>query len=838
MKHIVPKAVVVLLFLLIGIYSNAQRISIQPVDEETRIEIETFSITAYTKDGPKNFPAIVGRDTFESCDSFFVRAFGYQGYMLKGVKIPIFNPVPPSVAVMVVLTQLNLEINEVVISAAKFEEKKKDVPRQITVIKQNDIEFASQPTTADVLQNSGNVLVQKSQLGGGSPIIRGFEANKLQIVVDGVRMNNAIYRGGHLQNILRIDNNTLDRIEVIQGPGSVMYGSDALGGVMHFITKKPQLGNGDSTHFAAGAFARYSSAANETSGNFNFNLGLKKIAWLSSFTYTQLGDLNQGLNGLEGDREAWKSSYYNTRINGRDTMLINTRPQEQKSTGYAQLDVMQKVLWQQNKNISHLLNFQYSATNDVPRYDRLSLTDSASKAKIQANRFTNESPTNRLRNTEWYYGPEKRLLLAYTLSSQSSPIKRLDGSTKVRSHKITAAYQDITESRNTRAFKADTLFSGTENVKVFSVNADFQNLTSKNEWRYGAEAIYNKVTSTATAKNIVDENSKSSTTRYPAGGSNMFNGALYTTYSRELGKGLIFNAGARLNLVALQANFTSSAATGLPFTEVSQLNTSLNGQTGLVYNAVRGWRISGQLATGFRAPNVDDLAKVFDSNPADSIVIVPNNNLKPEYTYNAEITVGKLLGTKGMADVTGWYTIYNQAVVTQPFTYNGSNTIIYQGVPSQVYANQNAGSAYLYGASFTVRTKIIKSINFNGAINYTYGRVKTDSTPYPLDHIAPLYGRAGITWVSSKAVAEFFSLFNGAKKVKDYSLTGEDNFYSSTINGTPAWYTLNIRGSYKMNDHATLQLSVENILDQNYRVFSSGISAPGRNIIATVRVQM
>jgi hemoglobin/transferrin/lactoferrin receptor protein len=838
MKNSIPKAVVVLLFLLTAIGSKAQRIAIQPVDEDTKIDIEAFSITAFTKTGPKTIPAIVGRDTFESCDSFLVRAFGYQSHMLKGVKIPIFNPAPPMVTVKVALTQLNVEINEVVVSSSKFEEKKKDVPRQITIIKQNDIEFASQPTTADVLQNSGNVLVQKSQLGGGSPIIRGFEANKLQIVIDGVRMNNAIYRGGHLQNVLRIDNNILEKVEIIQGPGSVMYGSDALGGVMHFITKKPQLADSDTTFFSAGAFARYSSAANETSGNFNFNLGLKKIAWLSSFTYTQLGDLNQGLNGLSGDRESWKSSYYNTRINGRDTMLVNTKPQEQKGTGYAQLDVMQKVLWQQNKNTSHLLNFQYSATNDVPRYDRLSLTDSASKAKIPANRFTNESLTNRLRNTEWYYGPEKRLLLAYTLSSQAYPIKRFDGSTQVRSHKITAAYQDITESRNTRAFKADTLFSGTENVKVFSVNTDFQRLSPKNEWRYGAEAIYNKVTSTASATNIVDENAKASPTRYPAGGSSMFNGALYTTYSRELGKGLIFNAGARFNIVALQADFSSSAATGLPFTQVAQLNTALNGQAGLVYNAVKGWRISGQLATGFRAPNVDDLAKVFDSNPADSIVIVPNKNLKPEYTYNAELTVGKLLGIKGMADVTGWYTIYNQAVVTQPFTYNGSNTIVYQGVPSQVYANQNAGSAYLYGASFTIRTKIAKSINFNCAVNYTYGRVRTDSTPYPLDHIAPLYGRAGITWVNSKAVAEFFTLFNGAKKVKDYSLTGEDNFYSSTINGTPAWYTLNIRGSYKMNDHATLQLSVENILDQNYRVFSSGISAPGRNIIATVRVRM
>ena len=118
--------------------------------------------------------------------------------------------------------------DETVISASKVEEKKKDVAQKIQVLKSSELQFQNQSSMADVMSNSGNVFVQKSQQGGGSPIIRGFETNKVLMVVDGIRMNNAIYRGGHVQNIITLDNSMMDRVEVVFGPGSVVYGSDAI----------------------------------------------------------------------------------------------------------------------------------------------------------------------------------------------------------------------------------------------------------------------------------------------------------------------------------------------------------------------------------------------------------------------------------------------------------------------------------------------------------------------------------------------------------------------------------------------------------------------------------
>lgn len=835
----VLKAVVALLFLLVAPYLSAQQIEIKVFEEGTNNKVEYFLLTGFSKNEHKNIPHLIAYSTFAQYDSVLVQAYGYQSAWMKYYSLSaeyLAANKDKNIPLNIILKPLTTEVNEVIISAGKFSEKKKDVARQITLIKQKDLEFMSQSNTADVLQSSGTVLVQKSQLGGGSPIIRGFEANKVQIVVDGVRLNNAIYRGGHLQNVLRIDNNALERIEVIQGAGSVIYGSDALGGVMHFVTKTPKLADTGKVLFMAGANARYGTAANELTGSLNFNIGFKKIAFFTNLSYTQLGDLRQGSVGLNADREGWKRSYTSSRINNRDTMLLNNTPLVQLNSGYTQLDVLQKVIYKQNERVQHGLNFQYSTTGDVPRYDRLIQTDSAQSAQIEANRFISENPTtNKYRYAEWYYGPEQRLLLAYTLSTNGFPKKLINGGMAVNSSKITAAYQDITESRHSRRFNRSTRQDRTENVKVASVNADFQILKRKNEIRYGGEVIYNKVTSTAADVDINTKAEKPAITRYPNGGSNMVYSAIYATLNRELGKGWVLNSGLRYNLVSLSASFSDTSLTKFPFTEAKQTNTALNGNLGVVYNTPKGWRVSGLLSTGFRAPNVDDLGKVFDSSPNDSIVIVPNPNLKPEYTYNAEISVGKLLGSKASIEATAWYTLYKQAITTQAFTYNGNSTIVYDGVTSKVFANQNTANAYLYGGSIAAKWNFYKHLTFIGTANYTYGRLKTDSSDIPLDHIAPLFGRAAINWKEANTEVELFCLFNGAKKLKDFSLNGEDNYYGSTINGMPAWYTTNLRAAYKLSDFSMIQIAVENILDQNYRVFSSGISAPGRNVVVTLR---
>lgn len=224
--------------------------------------------------------------TLPSGPGFVTNALGQFDFVptagADSLRVQRFDYLPRTVAVSelavlgyrILLSERSFSLNEVVVSASKAEEKRADVPQQIQVLSARELAFQNNQTTADVLQQSGQVLVQKSQAGGGSPIIRGFEANKVLMVLDGVRLNNAIYRGGHLQNVITVDNAALEKAEIVFGPGSVVYGSDALGGVVHFYTKTPALSQqGAKPVISGNAFSRYATANQEKTGHVDFSIG-------------------------------------------------------------------------------------------------------------------------------------------------------------------------------------------------------------------------------------------------------------------------------------------------------------------------------------------------------------------------------------------------------------------------------------------------------------------------------------------------------------------------------------------------------------------------------------
>lgn len=707
------------------------------------------------------------------------------------------------------LSEATYNMDEVVVSANKFQEKRSDAPQQIQVIKPNDLAFINQSTSADVLQQTGNVFVQKSQLGGGSPVIRGFEANKVLLVLDGVRLNNAIYRGGHLQNVLSVDNAMLEKLEIVFGPNSVIYGSDALGGVMHFHTKNPELAYSNKMNFSVNSFVRHGTSSDENSGHFNLNLGFKNIAFLSSITYSDFGDLRQGANRNPFYGNFGKCVYYAQQFNGLDSMLANGDVNMQRRTGYDQIDLLQKILIRQNKYVTHVFNFQSSITSNINRYDRLS-----------------DMSSGILKYAEWYYGPQKRNLSSYSLNLNKA-------NRFYNQARMVVAFQNIEESRHDRKFAKTLLNHRTERVEVFSINADFNKISKRNELRYGFEICRNSVRSTAYSEDIQTGNIGALDTRYPDGGSKMNTQAAYLSHTFELNSKIKITEGIRFNYVLLDAKFVDKTFFPFPINEVQQNYSSLNGNLGLVYLPQKDWRFSAVFSTGFRAPNIDDLAKVFESVPGK--LIIPNPNLKPEKTYNGEVGITKIINQKIKLEGNIFYTLLKRAISIQNSSFEGQDSILYGGVKSAVQTSVNNNEAFVYGFSGGIAADITDGLSFVTTLNYTYGRIKTDSINYPLDHIAPVFGRTGLNIKLKKCKMEFFAIYNGWKRIENYNLLGEDNIAYATINGTPAWFTLNYRAAYQLNSQIQLQLAIENILDQNYRVFASGISAPGRNFVATLR---
>ncbi len=761
---------------------------------------------------------------------FLIVIFAFQ----QGVKAQEKVKLPDTLMV-------GADLSEVVVSANNFSEKKKNIAQKIDVINSRAIAVSNSQNTGDLLINTGKIFVQKSQQGGSSPVLRGFEASRILLVIDGVRMNNAIYRSGHLQNVITVDQNSLSRAEIMYGPSSTIYGSDALGGIVHLITKSPVLSGSKNFLTAGCGFARYSSVNNENTFHADASIGGKKFAWFQAYNFSNFGDMKMGNNYPEKYPDFGRRTQYVGLVNGVDSVMNNKDDRVQKFSGYKQWDVTQKLLFKQNEKISHLLNFQLSNTNNVPRYDRL-----------QDVKDFGGSIGKKLRFAEWYYGPQKRILAAYQLS-----ILKLGFFDEFKAN---INYQDIDESRQTREYRRNDQFdSQVENVKVLGATINGIKLMGNNELVIGMDMQANDVKSVAKRTNQATGVVTKIISRFPDGDNKMNYVGLYAQHVYKFtNKKLIFNDGLRLQSVHLNSNVLDNSFLHLPDTAVIQNNIAVTGNIGLVIMPSNSTVIKVSLASGFRAPNIDDLSKVFESSTSLKQVIIPNANLKPEYTYNADLTLIQVIAKRVTVEVTGFYTMFRNAIVKAPFTLNGKDSILFNGTMSQVLASQNVNKAKIYGASVVISAAITNSLTFNSTVSYTRGSFQTDNTKAstiyekqpdgtyklvnkavsskPLDHIPPVIGKSGITYVHKRFNTEMYCLYNGWKHLNNYNADGEDNAQYATADGMPSWFTANWKASINMIGKVQLQIGIENIFDRNYRYFASGFSAGGRNYLAALRV--
>ncbi len=708
------------------------------------------------------------------------------------------------------IAQQSDTLNEMIVSANRSWEKKTDIPQFVKVLSAKTIDQIKPLTNADVLEQSGSAYVQKSQQGGGSPIIRGFEANKILLVIDGVRMNNAIYRAGHLQNILRIDPLMLERIEIVYGPSSVMYGSDALGGVVHLMTKKPKLNQ------AIGGEAVYRFNSVNMGNTFHLNLqkGFKTIGFLTGITYNEFGDVLQGLNRSSDIGDLGLRKIYQSNLNGKDVLLQNNNPNLQIGSAYSQLDVSQSVILEKNKLTKHLFNLQFSRTGNVPRFDRLS-------------ELKNDTPVF----GAWYYGPEIRLMSNYQIEHHQK-------NNWADQWKWNTAYQWIEESRISRNFGKSNENNRIENVQVISSNFDCFKQIQKHEIRYGIDVQWNDVQSKAYAKNIATGIHTPISTRYADNGSQLLLSGIYISHSKEFSDKLVFTESMRLSAIHLNAQFKDKLFYSFLPDQFTQNYLGVCGNIGMVWMPSQKIRMTAQSATGFRAPNIDDINKIFDSQSGKQLIL-PNNQLKPEISWTNEVGI-TLKPTQFLSIQTQiFHTLLFDAIVTVPIQINQSDSQIYDGKITRTYAQQNKQLASIYGSSLELNYVLNQNLKFDASIVVTNGRIIADST-MPLDHIPPVYGRIGLNYQYKKIAAQIWTVFNGNKSAKDYYLNGEDNFQYATASGLPAWYTINVQLTWFPDKKKKIRLSsgIENCLDKNYRTFGSGISAPGRNIKLGISIKI
>lgn len=702
-----------------------------------------------------------------------------------------------------------VKLDEIIISANRWEQPRTEISNKIETLDATDLERYNPQTTADLVEETGGVFVQKSQMGGGSPMIRGFSANRILLVLDGIRMNNAIYRSGNLHNIISIDGQSVENIEIIFGPGSVIYGSDAMGGVISFNTLKPKLSAGSESFSSGRIFTRFSTANFEKTIHGTFNTGSEKWGAVLSTTFTGFDNLRMGSFGRP---DYLRTEFVADRpFEGTDHIVKNKNPLRQYYTAYHQFNLLGKFRYRPSEKTEVNFGINHSATSAIPRYDRLIV-------------YQND----KLRYGQWYYGPQNWSLINASLNHKTN-CTLFD-----KIHLITG-YQSYTESRYDRLLNVPSLNGRKENVYVYSLNIDLGKTIDKfQELYFGFESYINRINSSGTTKNLENGNVLAIPSRYPDD-SNYGNTGIYLSYKHNTHKKFIFQTGARLTYTWLNGKFNPEYY-HFPFEGFNIRNASLTGNLGVIWQPEKEWKFSMTLSTGFRSPNMDDAAKVFDSEPGN--VVVPNPDLQPEYARNAEIGLVRLFSGKAKVEMNFFYTVLKNAIVRRDFLLNGRDSVIYDGLLSKVEAMVNAESAEIYGSTFLFQYLFSNYLRIKSDLSLTSGK---DSDGYPVRHAPPAFGSTHLIYENPKWFIDLHASYSNKVTFRKLAPSEREKPYLYAIDRegnpwSPAWWTLNVKATRQVNKTVKISGGIENILDKRYRSYSSGIVAPGINFILSLGV--
>jgi hemoglobin/transferrin/lactoferrin receptor protein len=800
-----------MLFLLfMGLLDSVQSQIITLKDNETQMPIELATIksqnikTNQTDRLTTNADGQADISLFKGAEIIEISRLGYQTRKLSYDSLVKLN-------FEILLISTITQFDQVVFSATRWKQTSNQIPSKISVISSKNIALYNPQTAADLLAISGEVFVQKSQQGGGSPMIRGFSTNRLLYTIDGIRMNSAIFRSGNLQNVISLDPFAIENTEVLFGPGSIIYGSDAIGGVMSFQTLTPRLSNTDKPLIIGKAMSRFSSANNEATHHFDVNVGGKKWASVTSLTHAKFGDLKMGKYG----KDEYLKRYYVQRIDSVDRVVDNPDPRVQNPTGYSQINMMQKIRFKPNEQWNFEYGFHYSETSDYSRYDRLIETRS------------NGLPVSAI----WNYGPQiwmmNNLMVTHEQKNKLYDVMN-----------IRLAQQFFEESRIDRRLNHQRLRTNKEEVMAYSANIDFEKAVQKNRFYYGLEYVLNDVTSRGSAIDIRNGNPIAVPDRYPA--SKWSSYAAYLNYQYVISDKFLLQTGARFNVFNLTSDFTRHLSFfPFDFTQSKNNKSATTGSIGGVYSPNKTWKLSANVSTGFRAPNVDDMGKIFDFVSGE--VVVPNTNLTAENAYNGEINVSKIVKDFIKVDLTGFYTFLDNAMVRRPFQVNGQDSILFNGQMSKVNAIQNAASATVYGFNAGVEIKLGSGFSINTKYNFQRGKEEMDNGIIsPSRHAAPSFGQTQLTYQKNQLMMQVYAMYSAG--VSYDQLNPEEQMkpaiYAKDMNGnpySPSWYTLNFKAMYKFHQNLSIQSGIENLTDRRYRPYSSGLVAPGRNFIISLK---
>jgi hemoglobin/transferrin/lactoferrin receptor protein len=650
-----------------------------------------------------------------------------------------------------------------------------DIPAHGTIIDRQTLAEKQPVDMFQALQNEVGVLVQQTARGQASPFLRGLTGQQVLILIDGVRVNNAIFRAGPNQYFNLIDPGQVDHIEVLRGAQSTLWGSDAIGGVINIVTRRAARDQGD---YRGGQFREIYSTAD--SGSYS---RLSAEGW-------------RGCGGFFGG-----ASYLNVRDLDRGGELGR-----QPFTNYDQYagDVRYDYLLTNDAMLTVALS--HFEQQDVPRSDRFAP-------------FVFGPPASTPRPT--FFDPQQRDL-AYIRIQGTACSDWFDAYT------TTLSYQRNKEgSREIRsATRTD--------IGEFDVDTLGYNLTLARDFEaygrlvYGVDYYYDDVDAFRNRLNPATGVATADNPQFPDDSRYDRVGA-FVGWEVLVTQRLTATAGVRYENSDASGTINAVSGTRIDFERTYQ---DWIGSVGLIYEIDPMLHLVGSVSEGYRAPNLDDLTA--DNPVLQNAQDVPSLDVQPEHAVTYEIGL-KLNSPRLRMQVFEFWTDLEDAILRQAVNAAGvpvPNVIGPNGVPvpgSNSFIRDNFDS-YINGTELAGEYLLSSGWSAYGNFWYTYGQDLERNEPY--SRIPPTQGILGLRSREERG-RQWLDLYTALVRHQDRYAAQNNIDARFPLGGTPGYGTLNLRLGTTFGRQARHRISVslENITDRAYRVLGSGVDGPGFNAI-------
>jgi len=635
-------------------------------------------------------------------------------------------------------------------------------------------------STTKALTDTPGVMVQKTAHAQGSPYIRGLTSYHTLLLVDGVRLNNSIFRAGPNQYWNLVDPAAVERMEVVKGPSSVLYGSDAVGGTVNTVMRSPE-GVGTSGWFRQ-AFYRYATAERSHVVRGEVNAVIDRLGVLAGGTWRDFGDVDGG-------------------------RFVGPQPH----TGYSDCAGDIKVVYQPDRH----------TTVTTASYNLYQ--DDAWRTHKTASGISWEGTT---------VGNEIGRVLDQAHSLTYGRFQRRNLGTFIDSVDLTLSCQRMTERRwrlrnngrrDRQGFDVDTYGLGLQLGSPVPVGA----LT------YGVEWYHDEVESFRKDWNA-DGSLRSVSIQGPVGDDASYDlFGLYCQYLIPVGKRAEVTLGGRYNYARAAADKVADLDTG-GIMSVTEDWEALVGSARLSWFLDDAERVNlfGGVSQGFRAPNLSDLTRLDSARTNEAET--PSPGLDPEQFISYELGL-KVKEGRFSAQAAGYYTDIRDMIVRTP-----TGQVIPRGIE---VTKQNAGDGGLCGVEVEARYRFLPQWTAFGDFTYMYGEVDTYPTPAPekrsepLDRIMPPTGRAGLRWDSADKRLWVEGVCTVAARADKLSTRDRGDTQRIPPGGTPSYMIFDVRGGWRVNDGLEVWLGVENLTNRDYRIHGSGVNEPGINLKIGARVR-